>query len=764
MTLRSFYKTSFLSFLQLIFGVLLSLALGLASWSTLAASTNNKPAKSAACQSAVDRPCIGLVLAGGGARGSSHVGVLQALEEHQIPVDLVVGTSMGSFVGGLYASGKSAAEIEQLFIRANWTSGYVDDLPRSRIPNRRKRHNDQYPIQLGVGFDADGFKLPKGLFQGQGMRRLIESMLGSYPVLKSFDDLSVSYRAVAADLETGEEIVISKGDLATAMQASMSLPGILRPIEIDGRVLVDGGITNNLPVSVAKDLGADIIIAVDIGSQPLEAKQIANTFDVLGQLSNFLTLENQQRARALLGKSDLLIKPDLEGITLTDFSSIEKGIHAGYAAASAEHEKLQNIAQSAPSKHIIDKPELDQVDHKIDNIILDNRTRLADDYILYRMKIRGEGPYNKQEIREGIERLYGQGTITRVTTFVEENNEQSTMKILIEEKEWGPGYLDFLFSFEDNFRSFSLFEIGAAMRLTNLSPYGAEWTNSVQFGSEKVLKTDLYWPIYTSSFFLLADSEYNREISNYIDNAGNSAGEVINSSHTTKAGFGFEFSDSFDLITAAEIQNGDLELPDTLSSQLGVDVIGYDSDSILIRAEYDTLDEADFSRSGSKLDVTLRRSATKALDLPEEYANEFEVDLSVAGSLGSHTLKPTLRFGNAYNEGPIGFSNFELGGFLNLSGLDRDYLSGPFLRFARLVYTYELAKNPLGGTKLPFYLGISAEAGNVWEARSEVSWKSAVKSGATFLGWDSPIGPAFLGYGRTNTQDESFYISLGKRF
>ncbi|WP_197466409.1 MULTISPECIES: patatin-like phospholipase family protein [unclassified Oleiphilus] len=734
------------------------------SWSTLAASTNNEPAKSAACQSAVDRPCIGLVLAGGGARGSAHVGVLQALEEREIPIDLIVGTSMGSFVGGLYSSGKSAAEIEQLFIKANWNSGYVDDLPRSRIPNRRKRHDDLYPIQLGIGFDADGFKLPKGIFQGQGMRRLIESMLGSYPVLKSFDDLSVSYRAVAADLETGEQIVLDRGDLATAMQASMSLPGILRPIEIDGRVLVDGGIANNLPVSVAKDLGADIVIAVDIGSLPLPAKDIDNTFDVLGQLSNFLTFENQQRARALLSEADLLIKPNLDGITLTDFSSTEKGIQAGYAAANVQSDKLQSIAQNYTSKHVVDQPELAHLNHNIDSIILNNKTRLADDYIFYRMRLSHEGPYTKRQIREGIERLYGQGTIARVTTFVEESNEQSTMKILIEEKEWGPGYLDFLFSFEDNFRSFSLFEIGAAMRLTNLSPYGAEWTNSVQFGSEKVLKTDLYWPIYTSSFFLLADSEYKREISNYFDSSGDSVGEVINSSNTTKAGFGFEFNDSFDMIAAAEIQNGDIELPDTLSSQIGLDVIDYDSDSILIRAEYDTLDEADFSRSGSKLDIALRRSATQALGLPEEYANKFEVDLSVAGSLGAHTLKPTLRFGNAYNEGPIGFTNFELGGFLNLSGLDRDFLSGPFLRFARLVYTYELAKNPMGGTNLPFYLGISAEAGNVWEERSAISWDSTFKSGAAFFGWDSPIGPAFLGYGRTNTQDESFYISLGKRF
>ena len=716
-----------------------------------------------ACASARERPCIALVLAGGGVRGSAHVGVLQIIEERNIPIDLVVGTSMGSFVGGLYASGKRAAEIEQLFINADWNSGYVDDLPRSRIPNRRKRHDDLYPIQLGIGFDGDGFKLPKGLFQGQGMRRLIDSMLGSYPILDSFDALPISYRAVASDLSNGDQVVLSQGDLATAMQASMSLPSILRPIEIDGRVLVDGGIANNLPVSVAKDLGADIVIAVDIGTPPKNANDIANTFDVLDQLSNFLTFDNQQKARALMGDRDLLIKPELDGVTLTDFSGIEHGMQAGYTAAEQFSDRLTELSQYAPKQSQEDKSKRLQTGRQIDSIQLDNRSRLGDDYIFYRMQLPETGPYTQEKIQQAIDLLYGQGTIARVTTFVEQNEGRSTMTILVEEKEWGPGYLDFLFSFEDNFRSFSLFEIGASMRLTNLSPYGAEWTNSIQFGSEKKLITELYWPLYTTGLFLLANSQYKREISNYIDNTGNSIGEVIDSSYATKAGIGYELSDQFDIFAATEVENGKVELPDSIAGQLGLSIVDYDSESLLLQAEYDTLDEADFSRKGIKLGIELRRSYSSALNL-EEYSNKFETNLSFASSLGAHALKPTISFGNAYNDGPIGFSNFELGGFLNLSGLDRDYLSGPFLRFARLVYTYELAKNPLGGTKLPLYFGLSAEAGNVWNKQSEVSWSSAVKSGAVFLGWASPIGPAFLGYGRTDAQNESFYISLGKRF
>lgn len=733
------------------------------SFSTAKSAATEAPnnAQQTVCKHAEERPCIALVLGGGGAKGSAHVGVLRAIEEYGIPIDFAVGTSIGSFVSGLYATGKSSRDIEELFLRANWNQGYQDDLPRSRTPNRRKRQNDAFPIQLGIGLGKEGIKLPKGIIQGQGMKAMIDTMLGSYPEFKSFNELTIPYRAVAADLETGEQVILSHGDLGSAMQASMSLPGVLRPIERDGRVLVDGGIANNLPINVAKNMGVDIVIAVDIGAPALTRDEINSSFEVLGQLSNFLTKSNQARARAMIQDRDLLIQPDLEGIGLLSFDMMQQGIERGYQAGIKAIEAHQELSKLAHKKNILNNSLNTASTASIEQIILDNKTRLGDEYVLHRMGLSGSPPFTQDQINKGIEKLYGQGTVARVSSIRKISNDQEIAFISIEEKEWGPGYLDFEFSFEDNFRTFSLFEIGASWRLTNLSPYGAEWVNSVEFGTEKSIISEIYWPLSTSGFFLQASAEYFREVSAYID-AGNTLGDLIISAQTNKGALGYEFSDRFDLITELEVSDGEIDLPDILVSQVGYSNLGFEKDAIAIRAEFDSLDEADFARSGWKMVGEVQRNRT-TLSNDEYFANQVEVELTLAHSFGAHTIKPTLRAGNS-SASTISTTNFELGGFLNLSGNDRDFISGPYMRFARLVYTYELAENLLGGTSLPLYFGLSYEAGNTWERREDISVSSMISSGAIFLGWDSPIGPAFLGYGLSENSNESLYVSLGKRF
>lgn len=747
------------------------------------------------CANAVERPCVGLVLGGGGAKGAAHVGALLAIEELGIPVDIVVGTSVGSFVSGLYATGRSADTIKQMFLTTDWNRGYQDDLPRSRIPNRRKRHDDAFPIQLGIGLDTTGFKLPKGVIQGQGMKSLIDEMLGSYPKFKSFNELHIPFRAVAADIESGEQVVLDHGDLATAMQASMSIPGVLRPIELDGRILVDGGIANNLPVSVAKDMGAQTIIAVDIGSPALTRDEITSSVEVLGQLTNFLTLANQNSARASLSANDTLIRPNLEGMGMLDFDRMPQALDSGYQAARsalATHplasKPLNNSAladglspnadKSGPSTsfntristqtNTSDSPLI-----SLKRIVLNNTTRLSDKYILKRMGLlpspeeeleqANEQMVSQAQVDAGIQKLYGQGTISRVTSFLDIVDGEQVLTLTVEEKEWGPGYLDFDLSFEDNFRSFSLFEIGAAWRYTNLSPYGAEWTNSVEFGTEKRFKTALYWPLNTSDFFLQLNAEVAREVSSYILN-GTSYGELIKSFQDTQLGIGYNFSDNFDILAGVESESGRVKLPDLLQPQVNIANARYDDNAIFIRTDYDSLDNANFAREGWKFTSTMRRGKSNILSL-SDYSDQVEFEASFAASFGAHTIKPTVRAGSAYaRQDQLHLTGFELGGFLNLSGNDRDFISGPHMRFLRLVYTYELSKNSVGAIDLPLYLGASYEAGNIWDHQSDITWDSMISSGALFVGWDSPVGPAFFGYGRSENNQESLYISLGKGF
>ncbi|MCH2160064.1 MAG: patatin-like phospholipase family protein [Oleiphilaceae bacterium] len=709
------------------------------------------------CPKDLQRPCIGLVLGGGGAKGAAHVGVLKAIEEAKIPVDVIAGTSVGSFVAGLYATGQSAKDIESKFLSADWNRGYQDSLPRSRIPNRRKRHNDLFPIQLDIGLDSSGIKLPKGIIQGQGMRSLVHEMLGSYSKFDSFDSLAIPYRAVAADLETGEQVILSRGDLAQAMQASMSIPGVLRPTEIDGRILVDGGIANNLPVSVARQMGADIVIAVDIGAPILKREEIDSSVAVLGQMSNFLMMSNQAEARSTLTERDILIRPDLGNMGVLDFDAMSDALEEGYQLATEVFSKRSDIQLLRDSIARKTQEEKDQI-HQIRLI---NNTRLANKYLLERMQLDGPPPFTREQINKGIERLLGQGTIALITSSIEIVNDEEQLILTVNEKEWGPGYLDFQFNFEDNFRSFSLFEIGTAWRYTNLNPYGAEWTNAVEFGTEKRLTSDIYWPLNTSGYFIQARTEIAREISTYSDNNQN-LGELTRSYQNTKAGIGYEFSDNFDLLLGLEFENGRVKVPDPLQQIIGASSVRYDSGAAFIKTEYDNQNNPNFTRNGWKVSATGKRSESNALGF-KEYVDQVEIQIQTAFSFGYHSIKPTIKAGSTYvNQGNLQFSGFELGGFLNLSGNDRDFIAGPHMRFARLVYSYELAANSVGGTKLPLYLGASYEAGNVWDNQSDISTKDLISSGAVFLGWDSPIGPAFLGYGISENSQESLYVSLGK--
>ena len=194
-----------------------------------------------------ERPRVGLVLGGGGARGAAHVGVLKELERMRIPIDAIAGTSMGAVVGSLYASGRSPAELEALVGSIDWADAFVDSTRRQDLSFRRKQDDAAFPVQLEVGVRDGELQLPRGLIQGQKLQLILREQLLHVSSVTDFDKLSIPFRAVASDIETGEAYVMSKGDLALAARASMSAPGIFSPVEVDGRTLVDGGLVGNRP-------------------------------------------------------------------------------------------------------------------------------------------------------------------------------------------------------------------------------------------------------------------------------------------------------------------------------------------------------------------------------------------------------------------------------------------------------------------------------------------------------------------------------------
>ena len=227
---------------------------------------------------AQSRPKIGLVLSGGGAKGAAHIGVLKVIEKNNIPIDYVVGTSIGAYVGGLYALGYSADEIEKIMLNLPWDNSYSDFIPRKFLSFENKELRDLYNIPLRLGINGGQLKSPSGLLLGQSAGSLLKLSTDVVAKFENFDHLAIPYRAIASDLATAKTVVISKGSITKAMRASATVPGVVNPVNIDGKLLVDGGLTNNMPIDVVKAMGADIVIAVDIGSPLLSKKNINLSF------------------------------------------------------------------------------------------------------------------------------------------------------------------------------------------------------------------------------------------------------------------------------------------------------------------------------------------------------------------------------------------------------------------------------------------------------------------------------------------------------
>ncbi|MGL5359100.1 MAG: patatin-like phospholipase family protein, partial [Shewanella sp.] len=275
---------------------------------------------------AAERPKIGVVLSGGGAKGAAHVGVLKVLEELRIPVDYIAGTSIGAYVAGMYALGYSADEVEAIMMGTDWGSGYSDTIARNALSYRDKQLRDRYNIPINVGFNESAVRLPSGLLRGQTMSELLRQSTDLVQQFGDFDELAIPYRAVATDLETSAPVVLAGGSIAKAMQASATVPGALQPTQIGDKLLADGGIANNMPVDVVKAMGADIIIAVDIGSPLVTKDKLDSTIAVLDQLSNFLTTASTEQQKRLLGENDILIRPAINALSTTDFTIMPRAL------------------------------------------------------------------------------------------------------------------------------------------------------------------------------------------------------------------------------------------------------------------------------------------------------------------------------------------------------------------------------------------------------------------------------------------------------
>ncbi len=547
-----------------------------------------------------DRPRVGLVLGGGGAKGLAHVGVIRVLEENQIPVDVIAGTSMGAIVGALYASGYSADELENITIEMDWNAVFNDKTSRSRSTFRRKADEFGFLTDYKVTFKDGKIVLPKGIIQGQNLFLELSSLLSETRSIGKFKDLPIPFKLVATDLGSGDAVIMEDGDLATAVFASMAIPGLIPPVERDGKRLIDGGLVNNVPVDLARALGADIVIVVNVGTDPKPASEIGNFIEVLRQTQIILTKENTQVQIDSMHGSDILIEPVLEGLSAASFDQAAILSEQGAIAARKALPKLAalRLDDKAWLQHLLSRLAVPQKRPVINAIHITQNSKLSDEILRTGISIKPGEKFDPARLNRDIDRLYGDGLYDRITYKIEENeDEQTVLRIDGKVKESSDGYFKFGVQLDSNLEDTSSFKLGISYTKPQVNQWGGEWRTEITVGDTLEGVTEFYQPIGAKQRFFVEPSLFlTRQKENFFDAMDRRRGDIkiLGVGGALQGGMLFgRWGELRGGITKSQIKLGFTD------ETLGVDTFKFDDSFLLARATIDTLDSLSFPTDGS---------------------------------------------------------------------------------------------------------------------------------------------------------------------
>ncbi|MBK9468493.1 MAG: patatin-like phospholipase family protein [Gammaproteobacteria bacterium] len=440
-------------------------------------------------------PRVGLVLAGGGARGLAHIGVIKYLEENNIKVHAVAGTSMGSVVGGLYASGMSAAQVEEVARTLDWRFAFNDSTAREQQSFRRKQEDFDFLIGARLRFKDGKLGIPMGAIEGQHLNLLLHDLVRHVSAIDDFDKLPIPYRAVAADVVTGDAVVLDRGDLAVAMRASMSIPGVFAPIELDGHLLVDGGIAKNIPVDVVQGMGVDRLIVIDIGTPLAQREQLGNVLSLIGQLTTIMTRKNSEQQLALMREGDVLILPALDeaGVQTMSFDRVDDAIRLGYEAASALAPQLAAFASPGPAQQVAGITEPGPP--RIDATRVETDANVSTELLRSRVTQPLGEPLDRERLERDIAEIYGFETFSRVDYQVQPTAAGNELVVRAIANPSGENYLKLGMSWDQDSQGTSEFGLRASWRQRGINDLGAEWFTYGQVGGNSNFGTEFHQPL-----------------------------------------------------------------------------------------------------------------------------------------------------------------------------------------------------------------------------------------------------------------------------
>ncbi|HSX50955.1 MAG TPA: patatin-like phospholipase family protein [Cellvibrio sp.] len=693
-----------------------------------------------------------LVLGGGGARGSAHIGVLEILERERIPVDCVVGTSMGGLVAGSYAAGLSPKDMREKLAKADWTDMFLDLADYSQVSYRKKRISGPYLTATEIGITSNGMQIQPGMVAGEKIKLFFNQLVDADLGEREIQELPLPLAIVATDIGTGERVVLQDGSLTKAMRATMSVPGLMAPVELNGRKLVDGGLVDNVPVAVARDLcKADRIIAVNVGSPLRPAESIGSLLSVTGQMIGILTQQNVHTSLSSLREGDIYIAPELGEITATDFVHYDKAADRGKAAAEKQIAALRNLSVSEQEYSAWRHNMRDQRKREIliDKVVIAPVTLVHPEYVARQIEQQEGELLDRVKLEQDLIRTYGDGFYESVDYRVITQDQKNVLEITAKTKHWSADYIVFGFSLESEHKEGSNFNIRSAYRNTWLNSYGGEFFASVNLGNQPAFEVDYYQPLnHRQSFFIEPSYSRGRETIGLFADDRELATYNLDRAHGD-----FLLGANIGIFGEATVGWRDYKIKgDAEVSTIPLPDVDEDYGGTLIALNMDKRNRLYFPSRGWLSNISY-------FDSGEENYSKLSVDISGAYKLGEYVIAARTAYGGAvHGELPF-YDSMMLGGFLNMSGYASNQILGDDAYYAHIRAERIIGRMPLGlngDMRVGFALEAATLGVNYTMENEEV-----LDSAVIYLGGETPFGPLYLGYGFTFEGNYNLYFKLG---
>ncbi|MFO1330707.1 MAG: patatin-like phospholipase family protein [Rubrivivax sp.] len=707
--------------------------------------------------STLRRPKVALVLSGGGARGFAHVGVLRVLRELQVPFDMVVGTSMGSVVGGAFAAGNSVEALEQVVRDTDWESVIADRPPRDQLDFRRREDDLLLPSRIEFGVDRVGVTLPPAAAGNAALEFALKRLMPGDTRDRPVDRLALPFRSVASDLVTGELVELAHTPLFLAMRASLSVPGVFAPVRLERRLLVDGGLVRNLPIDLARAMGAEVVIAVNVGTPLAPESELGSAVGVAQQMLRILTEQNVQRSLAELGPRDLLIAPDLRGVDFMDFRAGERAMAQGALAARQMSDRLRTLAVPMADYVRVEQarlaaPARPDLPVPLSSVQVRGTDRIAPEVLGAQSGLVPGLPVSRAQLGQAVRQLYGRGDLERVEIEAVDDGGMRAITIHAAEAAWAHSRVRIGLELATDFGDGNVFNLGLLHVLSSLNGWGAELRTLARMGTRRQLGTQWWQPLGPGSPWYLALSGQHVGGADDVYEQGRRVLRLGVRTSGVSAAFGRQLGDWGDLHVGIGRGRADLRalVPDDGTR---APLRGYET-SRFVELRIDTLDSLAFPVRGQLIGLNWQRTPRTAGTGGGQVRSDATVLTAFGGDdWAGHLFAEWARAGS-------GLAPLNLGGFLRLSGTPVNSVEGQRVLLARVVLARRLAAMPLalGGQVRG---GFSLELGNGLRAAEPLELSRMRTAASLFVSVDTRFGPLFLATGATRHGDGTVYLFLG---